>query len=154
MEKKIYLAVLNITSYAGQCVDASHVYGRLILSERPDVNTDNISEYNVRYLGEGIEIKQKLTLELAEKLDKLDGGKSYQRAFRIISENPDSLEEMEYYGSTERFDTFDEVVAAGIAKWKELDIACPFISLYDGNKYYANQYEPSSTVILQYNETK
>jgi arginine decarboxylase len=37
---------------------------------------------------------------------------------------------------------------AGIEKWKELDIDCPFISLYEGEKYAANSYEPSNTVTL------
>jgi hypothetical protein len=150
VKPRIYLAILNITSWAGQCSDATHVYGELILCERAGVTVDNVQEHSVKYLGEGIEIQRPLTEKLAKELDKKSGGKSYQRAYRLVTENPEMREEMEYYGYTDRFDTFDEVVSAGVAKWKELDINCPFISLYEGEKYEANDYEPSTTVILQY----
>lgn len=148
-DKKIYLAILNITSWGGQCADATHVYGHLILSEKEEVTIDNIEDWNVKYLGDKIEIRRPLTEEIAKKLDRISGdnGKSNQRHFRIASENPELMEE---YGYTNRFDTFSEVVNAGIEKWKELDIDCPFISLYDGDKYVANSYEPSTSVILQY----
>jgi len=86
-------------------------------------------------------------------LIKKSGGKSYQREYRLVSENPEMREEVEHYGCTEKFDTFSEVVSAGVAKWKEIDINCPFISLYEGEKYEANDYEPSTSVILQYRET-
>ena len=59
----------------------------------------------------------------------------------LIKEFPD-------LGTTNRFDTFEEVVNAGIEKWKELNLDCPFISLFEGEKYTANSYEPSTTVIL------
>jgi len=147
---RIYLAILNITSWAGQCPDATHVYGKLILCESAGVTVDNVQEYSVKHLGEGIEIQRPLTEKLAKELDRKSGGKSYQRAFRLVTENPEMREEMEYYGYTDKFDTFDEVVSAGVAKWKELNIDCPFISLYEGEKYEANDYEPSATVILQY----
>jgi hypothetical protein len=150
VKPRIYLAILNITSWAGQCSDATHVYGRLILCERAGVTVDNVQEHSVKYLGEGIEIQRPLTEKLAKELDKKSGGKSYQRAFRLVTENPEMREKMEYYGYTDRFDTFPELVSAGVAKWKELDIDCPFISLYEGEKYEANDYEPSTTVILQY----
>jgi len=150
IKHRICLAILNITSWAGQCHEATHVYGKLILCEKEGVTVDNVEEYSVKYLGEGIEIQRPLTEKLAKELDRKSGGKSYQRAFRRVTENPKMREEMEYYGYTERFDTFTEVVSAGVAKWKELDIDCPFISLYEGAKYKANDYEPSKTVILQY----
>ncbi len=141
---QIYLAVLNITSWAGQCGDAEHVYGNLILSTQESVNIDNIEDWNVKYLGKNIEIKRPLTLELAMQLDKKDGHNSNQRALRYAKENPE-------YGLTNRFDTFEQVVNAGVEKWKELNIDCPFISLYEGKKYEANSYEPSDTLILHYN---
>lgn len=142
MSKRIYLAILNITSWAGQCGDAEHVYGHLILSEKEHVNIDNVDEYNVNYLGEKIEIKRPLTLQLAKKYDKKDGHNSYQRSLKYAEDNPE-------YGQTNKFDTFNEVVNAGIEKWKELNINCPFISLYEGEKYKANNYEPSNTIVLQ-----
>jgi hypothetical protein len=152
--EKIYLAILNITSYVGQCADAEHVYGHLILSTSPDVNIDNIEGYNVKFLGENIEIRRPLTQELAKALDEKEGHRVYQRKFRMIAEDPELIKEFPDTGSTDRFDTFDEVVDAGILKWKELDIDCPFISLYEGDKYKANNYQPSTTVILQYGENK
>ena len=152
--EKIYLAILNITSYAGQCADAEHVYGHLILSTNPEVNTDNIEDSNVRYLGKSIEIRRPLTLELAKALDEKDGHRIHQRRFRLLTEDPEWIKEFPDSGTTDRFDTFDEAVNAGIEKWKELDIDCPFISLYEGSKYKANSYEPSTTVILQYGENR
>jgi hypothetical protein len=146
---RIYLAILNITSWAGS-IGATHVYGHLILSTKEKVTIDNIDEHNVHYLGETIEIKRPLTPELAEALDKKDGGNSYKRALRWMQEDSDFAKENPEQGMTERFDTLEEVVNAGIAKWKELNINCPFISLYKNKKYKANSYESSSTVVLQY----
>jgi len=147
---RIYLAILNITSWVGQCGDAEHVYAHLILSEKENVNIDNVEEFNVNYLGEKIELRRPLTLELAKQLDKKDGHNSNQRAYRICNEDPEFAKENPDYGKTNRFDTFEQAVNAGIEKWKELNINCPFISLYEGEKYKANSYEPSTTVVLQY----
>ena len=147
---QIYLAVLNITSYVGQCGDAEHVYGHLILSNHAEVTVDNVEEWNVKYLGETIEITRPLTLEIAKALDKKDGHKTHQRHFRMMQDKDKFIEEYPEIQVTIRFDTFEEVVNAGIEKWKELNIECPFISLYEGKKYKANSYEPTSTVILQY----
>ena len=152
-EKKITLAILNITSWCGQCADATHVYGDLILCSSKQINIDNVDEWGVRSMGEATKMTRPLTLELAKALDEKDGHKSNQRAFRIITEDPDFAKENPEYGTTERFDTFEEVVNVGIEKWKELDIDCPFISLYEGDKYKANSYNPYSTVILQYNKS-
>lgn len=153
MEKKdINLTILNITSWTGQCPDATHVYGHLILCSSKQITIDTVEEWGVTSMGEAIELMRPLTLELAKVLDKKSGGTSYQRAFRLVTENPEFLIENPERGTTNRFDTFDEVVKVGVEKWKELDIDCPFISLYEGEKYKANNYEPSTTVILQYGE--
>lgn len=151
-KKKVKLAILNITSYTGQCSGATHVYGKLILCTQKDVTLENISQYNIKYLAKNnsFEIRRPLTKKLAKELDKKGGGNTYQRHFRIIEENPDMLEEMSYFGYTEKFDTIPQVVDAGIAKWKKLDINCPFISLYEGEIYKPNKYEASETVILHY----
>lgn len=148
--KKIYLAILNISSYCGMCGDATHLYGHLILSEQEKVNVDNVHEWGVITLGEEIEIRRPLTFEIASSLDEKEGGHSNQRRFRLTTENPDYIKENPELGTTYRFDTFEEVVSAGIAKWKELDIDCPFISLYEGDRYHSNEFEPSEMVVLQY----
>lgn len=57
---RIYLAVLNIESWVGQCADATHLYGTLILSEKENVGVDNIEDYCVKHLGKNIELKQSL----------------------------------------------------------------------------------------------
>lgn len=132
MENKIYLVILNITSYTG--IDAEHVYGNLILSDKKNVNIDNIEEYNVRYLGKNIEVKRPMTRELARQLDKKDGYGLNQRRLINFENNPDNPDYTDC-GLTNRFDTIDQVVNAGIKKYKELNIECPFISLYEGNKY-------------------
>lgn len=148
----INLAILNITSWCGQCADATHVYGHLILCSYDEITINTVEEWGVTSMGEAIELKRPLTLELAKVLDKKSGGHSNQRALRLVTEEPEFLIENPDYAQTNRFDTFDEVVKAGIEKWKELDLNCPFISLYEGDKYVANNYEPSTTVILQYGE--
>ena len=144
-EPRVFLAILNITSFTGQCADAQHLYGNLILSIRDDVNINNVTDWNIKYLGKNIEIKQPLTLELAKQLDEIDGNNSNQRALRYAEQDGE-------IAMTSRFNTFDEVVNAGIQKWKELDIDCPFISLYEGERYTANQVLQSSTIILEYNK--
>ena len=78
---RIFLVILNITSWAGQCGDAEHVYGHLILSEKENVDINNVEEWNVNHLGTKIEIFRPLTLEFAKKLDKKEGGGFYQRDF-------------------------------------------------------------------------
>jgi hypothetical protein len=148
-EKTVYLAILNITSYVGQCSDAVHLYGKLILSHQKDVNIDNIEEWNVNYLGEEIELKTPLTLELAKKLDEKDGGNSYLRAYNLCKEEPEMAAKMEDYGKTNRFDTFKQIENVAINKCKELNLNCPFISLFDNEKYKANNYIDSSTVIIE-----
>jgi hypothetical protein len=145
---KTYLAILNITSWVGTSSDAEHVYGHLILSSKKEVTVDNVEDWNVNYLGEKIEIRRPLTLKLAKSLDKKDGRNTNQRHFRMIQDDPKLINEFPDLGTTNRFDTFEEVVNAGIEKWKELGLDCPFISLYEGEKYTANSYEPSTTVIL------
>lgn len=133
-EKKITLAILNITSWAGLCADATHVYGKLILCDKESINLDNVTEWNVNHLGDDIELRQPMTLQMAIKLDAKDGGKTYQRAVRLRAtfENDPDFEELY---NTNRFDTFEEVENFAIAKWKELKLDCPFISLYESNKY-------------------
>ena len=131
---KTTLVILNMTSYAGQCADATHVYGNLILSNEKDANIDTVEDWNVKYLGENIELLQPLTLEIAKKLDAKSGGKTYQRAFALYGEkdlNGDPFE----LRCTNRFDTFAEVENFAINKWRELNLNCPFISLYEGEKY-------------------
>lgn len=133
-DKKIHLAILNITSWAGMCSDAEHVYGKLILCDREDVTIENINEWNVNHLGDDIELRQPVTLKMAIKLDAKDGGKTYQRAVRLREEFKDNPDFQELY-DTNRFDTFKEVEDLAIAKWKELNFGCPFISLYNNEKY-------------------
>lgn len=144
----IYLVILNIDSFAGLCANATHVYGHLILSENKNVNIDNIEDYNVDYLGKRIELKRKITLDIAKELDMKDGGKAHQIVFNLMQENLEFAKEYPERALTERFDTIKQVADAGIKKWKELNLNCPFISLYKGRKYEANEYESSSTIIL------
>jgi len=148
----VNLAILNITSWVGQCGDATHLYGSLILCRNVAITIDSVDDWGVGSMGYPIELFRPLTMELAIQLDKKDGGKTYQRQVRALKEHPEIQDKMPNYGTTNRFDTFDQVVEAGIKKWKELNLKCPFISLYEGEKYKANEYEPSSTIILQYGE--
>jgi len=130
--ENITLAVLNITSYAGQCSDATHVYGKLILCNKPDITIDNVTEWNVKFIGKNVEIRQPLTLAIAKKLDSKDKGKTYQRHFKYISEDNNYPEE---YKTVNKFDTFEEIELFAINKWKELKLNCTFISLYEGEIY-------------------
>jgi len=141
--KKINLAILNITSFAGYCTDAEHLYGTLILSEVEKVNINNVVEWNVRHLGENIEIFHEMSFEDAVKLDEKDGGDTYKIAWKHDLKD------------TNRFFNVNEIVNAGIKKWLELGIDCPFISLYESERYkfYENG-NLEETVILQYGEIK
>lgn len=133
----VYLVILNITSWAGQCTDATHIYGELILSKDKNVNIDNVEEWNVKYLGDSFELRQPLTLEIVQRLDKKDGHKRYERAFRLYDEFKD---DESFYDllHTNRFDKFEELEDFAINIYKELNIDCPFISLYNGEKYDFN----------------
>lgn len=131
--EKVYFAILNITSYAGQCADATHVYGKLILCEK-DIPMSELPEWNVNHLGKTIDIAQPLTLEISKKLDAKGGGKTYQRAFALYGEVDINGVPFELR-TVNRFDTFEEVENFAIAKWKELNLDCPFVSLYEGELY-------------------
>jgi len=140
------LAVLNIISWQGYCSDAQHLYGHLYLSTSKEITVDNVCEWNIRHIGEEIELTREMTEKDAIKLDEIDGGKTHQRHFRLGDKQ------------TKRFDTFAQVVKAGYEKWKELDLNCPFITLYEGETYdiqnvKENNYEDAKTIILQYGET-
>lgn len=149
--EKVNLTILNITSWCGQCADATHVYGTLILCTNPEVTIDNIEEYDVKYLGERIELRQLVTLEIAKSLDRKSGGKTYERMVQLITEYPDVVEGNDTYGTTNRFDTYAEVENFAIAKWKELNLGCPFISLDTGEKYdFDYNGESGHTKILYY----
>ena len=132
---KIYLAILNITSCVGYCSDAEHLYGHLILAERDILN--EIEECNVNHVGEKIELFREISFLEAKKLDEKDKEKTYQIRWRLGEK------------LTNKFNTFDQVVETGIKKWKELNIDCPFISLYEGEKYYKNNYNDAETVFLE-----
>ena len=130
---KVTLVILNITSWAGQCSDATHVYGNLILCDKPEVTIDNVDEWNVKHVGENIELRQLLTLEFAKKLDAKDGGETYQRHYRYA--NREGNDYPDEYRTTDKLDNLLEVENFAIAKWRELNLGCPFISLYEGEKY-------------------
>lgn len=149
MNEKVNLVILNITSWCGQCADATHVYGTLILCTEPEVTIDNIEEYNVKYLGERIELRQPVTLEIAKSLDKKSDGKTYERRVWLMTEHPEIPDNEFNY--TNRFDTYEEVENFAIARWKELDLGCPFISVSDGEKYnFDYNGEKGHTKILYY----
>jgi len=136
---KIHLAILNITSWCGYDASAEHLYGHLILSDKEQVTLENVHDWNVRHIGEQIELSREMTFDEAKKLDAKDqsGGRVQRRWMRGEKD-------------TTRFDSFEQVVASGIAKWKELGLECPFISLYEGEKYSKNSYNDSETVILHH----
>jgi len=54
------------------------------------------------------------------------------------------------YSATDRFETFEEIENFGIAKWKELNLDCPFISLYHGDEYdFEENGQKTKTKILK-----
>lgn len=120
---KITLAIVNITSFVGQCSDAQHVYGHLILCTKPEVNLDNVEEWNVKYLGENIELFRELTWEQAVEMDVIDHAHTYKHHWEMGKKD------------TERFDTFMEVIESGLKIYNEMKLLCPFISLYEGEYY-------------------
>ena len=80
-----------------------------------------------------------MTFEEAMKLDIKDmSGGINQRDWRNGNK------------STTRFNTFKQVVEAGINKWKELNLECDFISLYNGDKYTTLKGE--KTVVVKWGQ--
>jgi hypothetical protein len=87
-------------------------------------------------------------MEIAEKLDAIDGAGDHKRVLRYIANGEIWPEE---YLTTNRFETFEEVENFAIAKWKELDLKCPFVSLYKGDKYdFDYNGQQGKTKIVQY----
>ena len=127
---EITLAILNITSWSGIDSNATHIYGTLILCQYNNVTIDNVEDYNVRFLGQNIELFRPMDEELARLLDKKDGGSTFYRRFMSNTE----------YNRTNRFDTFEQVITAATEKYKELNINCSFIILYEGNKLSLTNY--------------
>jgi len=104
---KIHLAILNITSWCGYDASAEHLYGHLILSDKEQVTLENVHDWNVRHIGEQIELSREMTFDEAKKLDAKDqsGGRVQRRWMRGEKD-------------TTRFDSFEQVVASGIALLK------------------------------------
>lgn len=128
------ITILNITSWTGICADAIHVYGNLIICDNDNVTLDNVEEWNVNHLGEKFELRQPMTLEIAKKLDRIDGGKTYQRSFMLRQDLKHDEDYIEFL-NTNRFDTFEEIENFAIKTWKEMNIGGTFVSLYNGEKY-------------------
>jgi hypothetical protein len=130
------LCVLNISSWVGYSPDAEHVYGKLkFIQQNTDddyglITIDNIEEW--RPAGEEIQLRKKLTIEQAKIFDQKDGsGYSWRRAV-----------ELDKRATTDRFDSFDEINKVGVKKYKSLKLDCPFISLFEWEKF-------NETVIIQ-----
>lgn len=123
--ENVNLAVINITSWVGQCSDAEHCYGELILINQSNVDTESIVEWNLKYIGgEHIELRREITLEEAQALDiKNQNFGMYQRHWRNGEKTVD------------KFNELHEVVDAGMRKYHELGLTCPLINLYEGEKY-------------------
>lgn len=106
---------------------ASHVYGTLSLSDKKTITIKNITDYNVKYIGERLNLEQPLTVKEALKLDKVDGGDYYMR----LQRQGDIM--------SERFRNIDEIVVSAKKKYKELKLDCPMIILYNGEKFSGTQ---------------
>ena len=121
-ETKPYLAVLNITTYQGQCADADHYYGKLILSQVL-IDPDDIEQWNMNHLGQALTLEKEITLREAQYLDEKDGGHTYTYGWLHADRK-----------TSERFDSIEEVQAAAKLKYEELQLSCPYIELYEGKK--------------------
>jgi len=107
------LAVLNITTYIGQCVDASHYYGNLYLISNPLLNTDNVLQQKLS--GQIIPIKRILTEHEISQFALNEGFKP-----RKISE---------------RFETIDSLHAMGYEELRKLKLNVDFISLLNNEPF-------------------
>jgi hypothetical protein len=121
------LCVLNITSWAGYSIGATHFYGKLVLVKQctdPDyglITLDTIEDWSPS--GEEIELKKVLTIKDAKLLDEKEGGHGWEgsvRRGRMLSN---------------KFNSIEEVIKFGIKKYKQLKLNCDFISLYEGEKF-------------------
>lgn len=118
----IHLAIINISSWVGYDPEAEHIYGNLILSEHENVTIDNVDENAVKYLGEKIELEQPLTKEIAKALDEKNEEDVYHHQY------------LRRY-STNRFETDERIIEIAKQKYEELQLDCPMINLFEGEKY-------------------
>jgi hypothetical protein len=120
----VTLAIINISSFRYRCVDAIHFYAHLILCDDKSVTKENITKYNMKHLGEKIELFHDLTLEEAIQLDKkdnwLDGG-PYEEEWEKGKK------------SSNRFTSFKQCIDSGLELIESLNLACPNITLFEGS---------------------
>jgi len=109
----------------GQCGDASHYYGKLVLTDIA-IEPKNVEDWSISSLGQQLEVSYEMTLAQAKKLDAKDHGMTYQRLWKHGQKK------------SERFDSPEAVLEAGIKLWQdkqqELGYGFPFISLYEGER--------------------
>lgn len=121
------LCVLNITSWAGYSIGATHFYGKFTLVQQctdPDyglITLDNIVDW--RPGGEDIELKKALTIKDAKLLDEKEGGHTWEysvRLGRMLSN---------------KFNSIEELTKFAIKKFNNMKLNCNFISLYEWEKF-------------------
>lgn len=114
--------VIAVSTYMGQCPDATHYYGKLCKGN-DRVPVEEVGEWTTSTFPVIEELRYEMTLEQARKLD----GKSYDRTR--------TYERLWQHGEkmSEKFDSFDAVVQAGINKCLELGHKGKVAVMYEGD---------------------
>lgn len=138
---QITLAIVNITSWSGIDADAEHLYGHLILCEKAELTVDNVEEWNVKYLGENIELKRLLDDEdEAIRLDNKNGGS------RIYTSH------WKYREPVVEFNDAQSIINEALKIYKKRNLTCNLISLYNGERYKFIKPPYEQTVILTHEQ--
>lgn len=115
--------IINITTYQGTCPDASHYYGKLYRHDgHIKIPIEETGEWSITTFDLVEELKYEITKEQAIILDK----KSYDRTrtYERLWENG--------VKTTEKFDTVEDIIKAGIEYCLKLKHKGKIVVLYEG----------------------
>jgi len=117
--KDISLAVLDLDSWSGISIGATHVYATLILVSDKSITVDNVHENGV--YGEKIEVKKLLT----------DNDIKEMKEKEVFEGMPDF--NYKRHRLSKCFNTIEEATEAGIDEFKKLKLNVDFVSTYRGD---------------------
>ena len=123
-DKSLSVIVLNITSWRGISVGATHYYAQLVFLYDESLTVDNVSEISLS-CRDNEELYKELTLEEAKNLDFLEGdGDEYERWWKRGNK------------LSNRFDSEKECLVSAVTKIREYGfVEVPFVVLIE-NEFY------------------
>ena len=123
MDSAVKMIILNGTTWPPGIAWPHLYYGYLIFCTDPRANFLNIKGFKVSSLGKAVNVTRTLSLEEAQRLDKMDGTGMYEEAWHRGER-----------GSC-RFEDPETLMQAGLKAWEALQTNLPFISLMEGCRF-------------------